>query len=696
MQPEPGVRLTLVAREPHTPYSGMLPGYIAGKYNWDDLHIDLLKLSTFAQTRFIADEVTGLDPEAQTVTFQNRPPLYYDLLSINIGGQPGVAFEGDQKVVPVKPIGRFLPAWEAIVASHTEPEPTSLCLVGGGVGSVELALAIRERYSEMFELQLVTADAEILQAHHRLTRKKALKELAAAGVEITTDFQARDYSNGLLTAEDDRTVEADHVLSVAGVEAQTWIRDSGLDVDDQGFVNVDRTMRSTSHPNVFAAGDVANMVAQTRPKSGVFAVRSGPVLARNLRAAISNRRLKTYRAQKTALALIRLPGDRAIADKGRWYQSGSLLWLWKDWIDRRFIAKFVDLPSMELTVDPSGGLSAHGLDTGMRCGGCGAKLGADLLTRVLKRLDASRDGSIQQGIGDDAAIVDFGSSRIATSCDSFRAMITDPWSFGRIAAHHALNDLYAVGGTPRIALAIATIPFMAERLMEEDLYQTMAGALSVFDECDVRLVGGHSAEGLELSLGFAVSGTVSDEPLLKSGLKKGQALILSKPIGTGVLLAAAMQQKVRASDVLNAVATMDSSNAVAAQIFIDHGCSALTDITGFGLAGHVAELVSASQCNVKLNVRDVPVLSGSEQLMQSGLQSTLQESNEGTFALFTIPSEITARCRLLADPQTCGGLLGAVDSQVAEDCVQELCANGYPSAACIGSVTGADSSEIAS
>ena len=694
MKPQPGIRLTLIAREPHTPYSGMLPGYIAGKYEWEELHIDLLKLSAFANARFIADEVTGVDPDTRYVRFRERPPLYYDLLSINIGGQPGLAYAEHPRILPVKPIGQFIPSWNSILSRLELETPCRLCIVGGGVGSVELALAIRERHAQQFDVSLVTSDSEILAAHNRFTRKTALKELELADVSVTCDFHATEFQDARLQAQDGREAVADYVLWVAGVEAQDWIRTSGFDVDEQGFMCVDKTLRSTSHPNVFGSGDIVHMVDQPRPKSGVFAVRQGPVVAYNLRASLLRKPLKKYRAQQTALALIRLSGDRAVADKGLLFHESSFLWRWKNRIDRNFIEKFVDLPAMD---DAPSGVTDPGLqdlNASMRCGGCGAKLGADLLTRVLNRLDASRDDSIQHGIGDDAAIVDFGTSRIATSCDSFRAMVSDPWIFGRIAAHHALNDLYAVGGTPRFALAIATIPYMAERLMEEDLYQTMAGALSVFDECGVRLVGGHSAEGLELSLGFAVSGTVDKEPLLKNGLRRGQSLILTKPIGTGVLLAGAMQQKAKARDVMKAIETMDLSNAAAANILIEHHATALTDITGFGLVGHVAELVGASEQNVKLKLTAVPTLEGAIELMEDGVESTLHASNERAFSLFDKNIAESARYRLLADPQTCGGLLGSISDCEVDACLQRLRSCGYEAAACIGQVTTNSTSSI--
>ena len=142
MRPEPGVRLTLVAREPHTPYSGMLPGFIAGQYPWDAIHIDLARLGAFCNARFIADEVIGVDPEDNRVLFVDRPSIRYDALSINTGGVPFKGMPVHDTVLPVKPIGRFIVAWEGLVDRTRDHVGFPLAIVGGGPGSVELAVAI--------------------------------------------------------------------------------------------------------------------------------------------------------------------------------------------------------------------------------------------------------------------------------------------------------------------------------------------------------------------------------------------------------------------------------------------------------------------------------------------------------------------------------------------------------------------------
>ena len=361
----------------------------------------------------------------------------------------------------------------------------------------------------------------------------------------------------------------------------------------------------------------------------------------------------------------------------------------KRWIDQRFIRKFSVLPAMSQDVSKVAGGLRRELPDPMRCGGCGAKLGADILRRVLDRLAVATSPATVRGIGDDAALIRMVAGDIAVSCDGFRAMIDDPYRFGRIGAHHALNDLFAMGATPGFALALATVPAMADALMEEDLFQMMSGALAVFREHGVDLVGGHSAEGAELGIAFSVTGTLNAEPLTKGGLVAGEPLILTKPIGTGALLAGAMQGRTRAADLVAAVDAMDCANAVAVDVLRAHGATACTDVTGFGLAGHLGEMTrAAGQVGARVDFDRVPRLQGALELIAEGTTSSLQDNNEQALRDFTIVGALpgAAEIRILADPQTAGGLLAAVAATQADACVDELRRRGYPQATIIGEV----------
>ncbi len=284
-------------------------------------------------------------------------------------------------------------------------------------------------------------------------------------------------------------------------------------------------MQSISHADVFAAGDIASMVHDPRPKSGVFAVRQGPPLARNLRRALLGEPLESYHPQRQFLSLIST-GDRyAIASRGRIAFEGAWVWRWKDWIDRRFMRTFNALPDMPVPAAPSvpAGLAdeeaiAALTETAMRCGGCGAKVGASVLTRALQRVELPGHANVLVGLDapDDGAVIatDGGEATVHT-VDFFRSMIDDPYVFGQVAANHALSDVYAMGGEPTSALAIVTIPAGPEAKVEDALTHLMAGAAVVLRDAGTPLVGGHTSEGAELGLGFSVNGRVDRASILR-------------------------------------------------------------------------------------------------------------------------------------------------------------------------------------
>ena len=705
MHPLPGLRISLVSREVHTPYSGMLPGYIAGFYSYDDIHIDLGPLARLAGARLIVGEVTGLDCAAKSLFLKNRPSLNYDLLSINSGAVPGRAgVELSRAMVRVKPIGAFLPQWQAIRKRTLQTiqggSQVILAVVGGGAGGVELALAIKQNLihagadRNRYKLILITAGHTLLKGHSAGVRARLEHALNVAGVEVRYDFEVKRIDDAGLVAADGSRQNADHILWVTGVAAPEWLKTSGLKLDNAGFLRVNASLQAVADPSVFGAGDVVSLEGQARPKSGVFAVREGPVLARNLRRAALGRDLKPFRAQRRFLSILALGNGEAVASRGRLYAQGAWVWHWKDWIDKRFMSKFQNLPEMSENKSRSQERITSDLDLeSMRCGGCGSKIEAGLLQRVLERLPKADHPHVDASIGDDAAVLAAVDRQLVISADSFRSMIDDPWVFGRVAVQHSLNDVYAMGADPVAALALASVPFMGAHLMQQDLYQMMAGAVSVLTQEGIALAGGHSSEGAELSLGFAVTGELNQRPLTKAGLNPGDALVLTRAIGSGVLLAGLMRGKTRTRWVLEALESMQASNRRAAQCFVASGVSSCTDVTGFGLLGHLKEMCDASHCGAEIELKQVPFYAGAIETMTPvaglpGIESSLQQSNESVLAHTGLENCVLSdpRVRLLVDPQTAGGLLAGVASIKADACLRELQRLGYSDARIIGHV----------
>lgn len=705
----PGARLTLISRNTETPYSGMLPGLIAGRYSFDEAHIDLEPLTRFAGARFFRDEVVGLDLNRRRIELADRPPVAFDLLSINSGSTPSTrALTSDSAaVVPVKPIDRFLERWDAVLTrSRRRGRPTRFVVVGGGVGGVELALAAEARLrSEHIEaaIRILTADADLLSTHNARVRAMLGRILAERGIAVDVGEKVVEVEPGRLCTATGCSFDFDEVLWVTQASAPAWIAASGLATDDGGFLLVDAFLRSTSHANVFAAGDVAAMRASPRPKAGVFAVRQGPRLARNLRRALLGRPLKAYSPQRRFLSLIGTADGAAVASRGALAFRGRWVWAWKDRIDRRFMRRYQALPEMSpespqapprvpraLVADDDAGAATTG--DAMRCGGCGAKVGAAVLDAALAGLTTAPRTDVVIGLAspDDAALLSVGGDRLlAVSVDAFRPMIDDPYLFGQIAANHCLNDLYAMAAEPQSALTIAALPVWPEPKLVDELRQMLAGAARVFTREGVALVGGHTSEGLELSLGFCVTGLVEHGASLgKTGLSPGDRLILTKSVGTGVVLAADMRGKARGGWVDAAVRSMCLSNAAAGAIFRAHAAHACTDVTGFGLFGHLLEMAGPSGAEIALDLGALPLLPGALDLLHAGIASTMQPKNEQARARADCEAALAGHeCfPLLFDPQTAGGLIAAVPAADTGACLTALAAAGYRSSAVVGSV----------
>jgi selenide,water dikinase len=492
-------------------------------------------------------------------------------------------------------------------------------------------------------------------------RRAIRHALVDAGVETLNGVTAGALANGRIALSDGSYIEATAALWATGVVAPEFLAASGLACDAAGCIRVDATLQSVSHPYVFAAGDCAGMEGNPRPKSGVWAVRAGAPLATNLRRAAAGRALRRWRPQREALAILGTGGGRAVAWRNGFSLSGRLVWRWKDAIDRHWMRMYQRLRPMPMAAED------------MRCAGCGAKLGPVALQQALAGLVPMERADIPVGLAaaDDAAVtLPPPGLAIVQSVDHFRAFIDDPYLFGQIAAAHALSDLHAMGARPWTALAIAAVPYMRGRRMQDDLAAMMRGALEILTADGCALVGGHSAEGAEAALGFAVNGLLDPAKVWrKSGLRPGDALILTKPIGTGIVLAGAMRGRALARWLKTTTDSMRRSNAAAARILRDHGVVACTDVTGFGLGGHLREMLTASRVSAVIDPGALRLLPGARELAAQGVESSLAPDNRAVLDLPDDPA-----LPFLVDPQTSGGLLAGIAPQNAAGCLAALLA----------------------
>jgi selenide,water dikinase len=691
MKPIPGVRLNLISPSALTPYSGMLPGYLAGHYTLPETHLDLGALCRFAGARFYRAKATGLDLSAGTVKMEGRPAVGFDWVSLDIGSTPSSAgIEGAGHAVPIKPVDRFLARWRDIEAGILESaDPFDCVVVGAGAGGTEAALALTHRVrralaaagapTDRFHMSVVSLTDAPLPEHGRGVRRRLRAALDREAISFHGGYKVVQIEADRVLCDPPLELRANATILATPAAAAPWLAETGLALDERGFVRVGPTLQSVSDPRVFAAGDIAAFEARPLPKSGVYAVRAGPVLADSLRRVATGRPAKAFRPQRRTLALVSMGRKRAVLSYGPLSVEGDWAWRFKNWIDRRWMRQYSDLPDMAGD-DPNA--------EPMRCGGCGAKVPADILRRALARLPKTAGPDVLIGLDapDDAvAFTPAAGKLMVQTVDQFRDFIGDPYLFGRITANHCLGDIYAMGAEPVSALATVILPYADAAKVEQDLEAVLAGSLATFADAGVTLLGGHTGEGAELSLGFTINGVAVENHILrKGGMRPGDALILTKPIGTGALLAADMRHEAAGADIEAALACMLQSNRDAAEILRRHGATAATDVTGFGLFGHLAEMAAAAGVSIKLEQSAVPVLAGAAEVLEAGIESSLHTANEFSARALLAPGSIAGP--VLFDPQTAGGLLAAVPRDAALACIAALCAAGYGSAAIIGAV----------
>ncbi|AFZ55650.1 FAD-dependent oxidoreductase [Anabaena cylindrica FACHB-243] len=356
-KPLPGLHLTLITPDKYTPYSGMLPGHIAGFYNYAECHIDLENLSNFAHVNLYFDRVVGLDLQNNKVICANRPAVDFDLLSIDIGSTPAkLSVSGAAEyAVSAKPVAKLLEHWDKLQknAAANPQKQLSISIVGGGAGGVELALSMQAGLQKLeienLEVHLFQRGGELMPNHHPSVRRIMQRVLNHKGVKLhlgETVCQVAPINEKFeVKCESGLIVECNQVFWVTQASAPDWIKASGIGTDEQGFILVDDNLKSLTHSHIFAAGDIATMVNYHLPKAGVFAVRQGKPLYENLCRMVLGKSLKPYKPQKAYLSLISTGDGSALATRGNFtLPPHQLLWHWKDCLDRRFMARFQSLP----------------------------------------------------------------------------------------------------------------------------------------------------------------------------------------------------------------------------------------------------------------------------------------------------------------------------------------------------------------
>lgn len=672
MMPLAGVRITLISPQIMTPYSGMLPGLIAGHYSFEQTHIDLDKLALWANIRFIPDKVIGIDSNNKTLQLSKHPDIEYDVVSIDIGSTPAKNVAGAERfTTPIKPIDQFYQRWSDIQNKARQHQLKSIAVVGGGAGSVEVILSIAYKLRQLapdIKYHLLTAADTILPGYHRIVRHRVLRQMETYKIHLHYQARVNQVHQGQIECQNNQRLQCDEIIWCTQASAPSWPRDSGLDCNESGFIKVKSTLQTVTDRHIFAAGDIAHMIDNPRPKAGVYAVRQAPVLFHNLRALLLGETLKPYTPQDDFLSLLALGEKTAAGSKYFLGFYGDWVWKWKDAIDRKFMQQFHQLPEIAASgdmpldsrlIDDSEQNEQHNPEK--RCHGCGGKIGSSLLQQALE--EALGSGCYQP---EDAVQITADKQIIYQSVDAIKAPVQDPWLFGRIMVNHALSDLYASNIRPDSVQLLISLPYAGRTIQQRELKYLLQGISYQLNQLKCRLLGGHTSEAAELSAGIVVNGIAKRTVFRKNSLNPGDKLVLSKPLGIGVILAAAMQAKCSGQVHWQAIELMLQANDTANEYLNQAGITACTDVTGFGLLGHLLEMCQASHCSALLHLDAIPVLPGAEELVTAGIKSSLYSQNRALFELIQWPETIrnTPRFELLFDPQTSGGLLAAIPATI--------------------------------
>jgi pyridine nucleotide-disulfide oxidoreductase family protein len=347
-----GINITLISNVENTPYSGMLPAYLAGDYNYQESHINLKKLCQFAKIILIIDEVTNINYQHRKIICKSGKKINFDLLSIDIGSNPKIDnIEGANLYgIPAKPVPFLLKKWQEIIKNSEENNSKKLTLtfIGGGAGGVELAINTHKKLTkilspEKLTINLIHKGNRILSTHNEWVSYKLTEILLNKNINIYLNSTVKTIKKEKIILTSGKEIISNYHFLVTEASAPLWLKNSSIYTDKNGFILIKNTLQSINCDFIFATGDIATMINYPHPKAGVFAVKQGKPLYENLCNFLNNKPLKSYYPQKYYLNLIGVSNETAIASWGYFSWESPLLWHLKKYLDTTFMEQFAQL-----------------------------------------------------------------------------------------------------------------------------------------------------------------------------------------------------------------------------------------------------------------------------------------------------------------------------------------------------------------
>jgi len=652
-----GLNVILISESYGAIYSGMTPGYIEKIYSLDEITIDLQRLCFNAGATFIKDKVISLDEENKILHLKENPSISFDILSINSGSisnKQTIQIENDSKIISVKPIGSLVSKLKKIDEVIEKSSQKKISIVGGGIAAFELSFALHKRYDGKISIDIISKHPHGEKNLNTNSINKVKKIAKKMGIKLISK-QAISINNSEIKLDDD-IIHSDLILLSTGASLPEWLVKSNLEIDEN-FIAVNQQLQSLNFKNIFVSGDAASIQNSKRPKSGVMAVRQGEILKDNLFLFLQNKTLKKFKPQKNWLYLIGTYKNSAVLNYFNFSFEGKWCWALKKIIDLNFMKKFYFPGQIDMNKKIFN-LNEYKDDIPkMFCQGCGSKVSKNTLSNFLSSQKTNQELS-------DATEIEFKQNNILQTIDHIKLFKSfNPYDFGIISYLHSQNDILAAGGSVHSLSISIGVPFSKNLVEGFYLEYFMRGIQKEAARDGAILASGHSYQTEEPSTTITMNGSIIKKSN-KSLAAEENLIYLSKPLGTGYLLAAYFQNSklLSTSDFKKLLSYLKTGNDLAAKSGFSCGSQLMTDISGFGLASHLGDICQSSNLSAEIQLSNHILINDKLEILKNFESSGYKNNYLSSFNLIGIRDDHPL-LKIVFDPQTNGPLLIAIDKE---------------------------------
>jgi len=639
-----------------TIYSGMTPGFIQGSFSLEDISIDLQRLCLNAGAVFIKDHVYKLDRKNKTVLLKKHPAILYDILSINTGSISKIndtGFKKNPSLISVKPISHLVQKINYIDKKIKNSKNKKINIIGGGVAAFEISFALFNRYKGDISLSIISKKKLLEKNLNHSSKKKLIKIANDMNIKmIANDVEHIQESRIIL--DNNKNLYGDIFLFSSGASLPQWLKDSNLKLIND-FIGVNNCLQSLSDENIFVTGDAANIQGYQRAKSGVMAVRQGEVLKENIFLKFKNKPLKIFKPQNNWLYLIGTYKNSALLNFYNFSLQGTMQWKLKKIIDQNFLKKFSfsNKISMKKNLNYLDNLNKDADE--MFCQGCGSKVSKKSLVKFLSKDDSNKELS-------DSSLLETNRSHILQTIDHIKLFRSfDPYDFGIISYQHSQNDILSSGGVEKSLSVSVGVPFSENFVENFYLEYFMKGIKSESNKNGSLIAAGHSYQSQEPGITITMNGLLKYKSK-KSYAKKDDLIYLSKPLGSGYLLAAYNKNShlINIKNFEELLIYLKKSNKMAAEVAMLNFSQVLTDISGFGLASHLGDICKNSNLSAQISLKEEILINNNINILQKYQSTGFKNNYLANLNLLEI-NQKHPLFNILFDPQTNGPLLIAIN-----------------------------------